>query len=103
MTLEIGLSQTVWKLVPSSKAEEIAQNIKCLLLTAKGTCFFYRDFGVSTELLDKPLNVAQQKFLAEVVRQVNRFEPRAKVRSIRWQGDGADGTLKPIILLEVQT
>lgn len=103
MLREITLEPTTYNLCPSSGYEEIMQNIKCLLLTAKGTCFFYRDFGVSTELLDKPLNVAQQKFLAEVVRQVNRFEPRAKVRRIRWQGDGADGTLKPIILLEVQT
>ncbi|MBQ4495064.1 MAG: hypothetical protein II968_04785 [Selenomonadaceae bacterium] len=40
MTLEIGLSQTTWKLVPTSTAEEIAQCVKCLLLTAKGEVFF---------------------------------------------------------------
>ncbi|MBD3878209.1 MAG: hypothetical protein SR1Q5_00785 [Quinella sp. 1Q5] len=55
------------------------------------------------ELIDKPLNVAQQKFLSEVVRQVAKYESRARVKSIRWQGDGADGILKPVIILEVRT
>ncbi|MBQ3442363.1 MAG: hypothetical protein IJG33_03855 [Selenomonadaceae bacterium] len=48
MTLEVGLNQTAWKLVPSSTAEEIAQCVKCLLLTSAGTVFFLsglRDFN----------------------------------------------------------
>ena len=103
MTLEIGLSQTAWKLVPSSAAEEIAQCVKCLLLTTKGSCFMYRDFGVNTELIDRPINVAKNRFLAEVVKQAAKYEPRAKVKSIRWTGDGPDGILKPTVILEVQT
>lgn len=103
MTIEVGMNQTMWNLIPSSTAEEIAQCVRCILLTAKGSCFMYRSFGVDNELLDKPLNVAQQKFLAEAVRQVQRYEPRAKVKSIRWQGDGADGILKPIILIEIRS
>ncbi|MBR6711941.1 MAG: hypothetical protein IKI76_02990 [Selenomonadaceae bacterium] len=103
MTLEIGLSQTPWKLVPSSKAEEIAQCVKCLLLTAKGTCFFYRDFGVNTELIDKPLPVAKNRFLAEVVKQVAKYESRARVKGVRWITDEAsDGVLAPVVTIELR-
>lgn len=103
MTLEIGLSQTPWKLVPSSKAEEIAQCVKCLLLTSAGTVFFYRDFGISTELIDKPLPVAKNRFLSEVVRQVQKYEPRCKVKSIRWIADEAsDGVLAPVVTIELR-
>lgn len=104
MTLEVGLEPTTWKLVPSSKAEEIAQCVKCLLLTAKGTVFFYRDFGVNTELIDKPLPVAKNRFLAEVVRQVAKYEPRAKVKSIRWeQSNASDGELRPVLSIEIRS
>ncbi|MBD3878208.1 MAG: hypothetical protein SR1Q5_00780 [Quinella sp. 1Q5] len=41
MTIEIGMNQTPWKLIPTTPAEEIAQCIKCLLTTAKGTVFFF--------------------------------------------------------------
>lgn len=103
MTVEVGLEPTTWKLVPTSTAEEIAQCVKCLLLTSAGTVFFYREFGISTELIDRPINVAKNRFLAEVVKQVAKYEPRAKVKSIRWTGDGPDGILKPTVILEVQT
>lgn len=103
MTLEIGLSQTTWKLVPTSTAEEIAQCVKCLLLTSAGTVFFYRDFGISTELIDKPLPVAKNRFLSEVVKQVAKYESRARVKSIRWIADEAsDGVLKPVITIELR-
>ena len=70
------------------------------MLTAKGTCFMYRDFGISTELIDKPVNIVQQKFLREVVQAIGKYEPRCRVRRIRWQGD-VDGFLKPILEVEI--
>lgn len=103
MTLEVGLEPTTWKLVPSSKAEEIAQCVKCLLLTATGTVFGYRDFGISTELIDKPLPVAKNRFLREVVRQVAKYESRARVKGIRWITDEAsDGVLAPVVTIELR-
>ena len=101
MLAEINLAETSWKLIPSSTAEEILQNVKCLLLTAKGTCWNYRDFGIDVELIDKPLPVAKNKFLSEVVRAVAKFEPRAKVKKIRWTGDAAAGQLNPILEVEL--
>lgn len=103
MLAQVTLQQTPWTICPSSGFEEIIQNVRCILLTAKGSCFMYRDFGTDTELIDKPLNVAKNRFLAEVVKQVAKYESRARVKSIRWTGDGPDGILKPTVILEVQT
>lgn len=102
MTYEVDLGGTDWKIVPSTKAEEIIQNVKCLLLTAKGTCFFYRDFGIEVELVDKPLPVAKNKFLAEVVVAIEKYEPRARVKRIKWvRSAAADGVLSPVISIEI--
>ena len=89
---------------PSSGTEEVIQNVKCLLLTALGTVWNYREFGLDVSLIDTPLPVAQQRFIGEVVRTVNRYEPRAKVRKVRWARSAAsDGVLRPVITLEVQS
>ena len=101
MLAQVTLQQTPYKIIPSYGAEEIIQNIRCLLLTATGTVFFYRDFGISTELIDAPINVVRNRFLREVVRQVAKYEPRAKVRRIRWEGEPADGILKPILEVSI--
>lgn len=104
MTYELTLEETTWELCPSSGTEEVLQNVRCLLLTTKGTVWMYRGFGLSCELVDRPINVVQHKFLSEVVKAVQRYEPRAKVKSVRWQQSQAqEGILRPIITLEVLT
>lgn len=103
MTYELDLQSTTWNLVPASTAEEVLQNVKCLLMTAKGTCFMYRDFGVDSSLVDTPLNVAQSRFTAEVARAIAKYEPRARLRQVTWkQSDAADGELKPRVLIEIR-
>ena len=103
MTVEVELGQTTsWKLIPPSTAEEIIQCVRCILATAKGTCWNYRDFGISTELIDKPLPVAKNKFLSEVVRAVGKYEKRARVKKISWvKSDVANGALKPVLTIEI--
>lgn len=102
MRYEVTAEAVSWTICPSSGAEEIIQNVKCLLMTAKGTVFFYREYGLDCELIDKPLPIAQQKFLREVVRMVKQFEPRCEVKRIRWaQSDAADGILKPIVEVDI--
>lgn len=102
MLAQVTLQQTPWKICHLSGSEEIIQNVRCLLLTAKGSCFMYRDFGVNTELIDRPINVAKNRFLAEVVKQVAKYESRARVKGIRWIADEAsDGVLAPVVTIEL--
>ena len=102
MTYELDLEQTTWNLQPQSTAEEIIQCIRCLLATAKGTCFMYRSFGLDASMIDKPINVAKTKFIAEVARAIQTYEPRCRLKSISWQrSEALDGELKPRITIDI--
>lgn len=102
MTYELDLEQTSWNLQPQSAAEEILQNVRCLLATAKGTCWLYREFGIDASMIDKPLNVAKTKFIAEVARVIAKYEPRCRLKRIDWlRSEVLDGQLKPRIIIDI--
>ena len=68
---------------PQSTAEEVIQNVRSILATRKGSVQFDRAFGVSWDMLDKPLPVAKAMMIAAVVEAVQEYEPRAEVRGVR--------------------
>ena len=74
------------KIFPENELEEIYQNVKTILTTAKGSVPLYREFGVDNHILDIPMNVARAKITAAIVKAVNKFEPRVKVRKVTYTG-----------------
>ena len=75
---------------PATVAEEILQNIKCILSTVKFSVPLDRDFGIDISCLDLPLPVAQNMLTLEVVQKVELYEPRVKVDEVTLSltGDG---------------
>lgn len=72
------------KIIPESEIEEILQNIKTILSTYKGTVPLMRDFGIDPNLVDNLQTESfEQKLKNEIVKQIQQFEPRAKVKKIR--------------------
>ncbi len=72
------------KIIPESETEEIHQNIKTILSTIKGTVPLMRDFGIDPNLIDQPQNQAFLQILKnEIVAQIRKYEPRAKVKEIK--------------------
>lgn len=61
---------------------EIAQNVRMILATRRGTCFLDRNFGVRQDMIDDPMPAARAKMIGEVVRKVEYYEPRVKVVSV---------------------
>ncbi|MBQ6296161.1 MAG: GPW/gp25 family protein [Selenomonadaceae bacterium] len=103
MEYTLNLDAKEIKIVPASTTEEILQNVRTIILTQLGTVPMYREFGTDNDLIDTPLNVAQNKFLANIAKAILRFEPRAKLKRIRWlKSDAADGELKPLITVEIK-
>ena len=99
----LDLSAKEIKIVPANVVEEVLQNVRCIVLTTLGSCVMYREFGTDNDLIDTPINVAQNKFLANIAKAILKFEPRAKLKKIRWQrSDAADGILKPLITISIQ-
>ena len=85
-------------LMPSSEAAEIAQNIRTILLTAKGSVPLDREFGMDMSIIDKPLNVVQSRYVAAAAEAISRYEPRVRLKEIIWsESEKLYGELRPIV------
>lgn len=80
----------------------VLQNVAIILNTWKGECPLYRDFGISPEVLHRPINAAKALLQAEIIEAINTYEPRAIVNDITFTVDSAEpDRLIPIVELEV--
>lgn len=86
---------------PSSTAAEILQNVRTILNTRLGTVPLARDFGISWDAVDRPLNVARTIMQGVVTDAIMEFEPRARVEAVTFDGDGMDGVLKPTVIISI--
>ena len=101
MVIDVAATNDEIKIMPSNVLEEIMQNVKMIISTAKETVPLDREFGIRATVLDKPIATAQALLSSEIVAAVNRFEPRAKVKKIIYQGKEKDGILEPTVRIEV--
>jgi len=62
--------------------EEVLQNVRVILDTPKGTLPLDRNFGVDWSIVDLPIPVAFQRLKAEIVKAVEKYEPRAVINEI---------------------
>lgn len=69
---------------PKTEEEEVLQNVKTILATVKGTVPLDREFGVDGKVMDLPISVVQAKITAAIVKAINRFEPRARVKKVTY-------------------
>ena len=80
----------------------VLQNIAVILSTPKGSVPLYRDFGLDWRHLDKPINVAKVLMISEVREAIERWEPRATVKSVSFSVDPAQpGTLIPTVEVDI--
>lgn len=89
---------------PTNEVREILQNVRTILSTRKGSVPLDRDFGLTSEHIDKPLPVAKMLMRSEVIDTVEKYEPRATIVSIDFYEDttvAMDGILKPRIVVQI--
>lgn len=79
---------------------EIIQNVRMILATLQFSCPMDREFAW-TPSLDAPINVAKVKMAAQIVEAIRKYEPRAQVIQVSFQGDGLNGVLKPVVKVRV--
>ena len=83
--------------------DEIVQNVKLILNTPKGSVPLDRDFGIDWSILDRPVNSIIPKLKAQVIKQIHKYEPRARVKKVTVEESHiADGELRIKVLLEVK-
>ena len=85
---------------PATVAEEILQNIKCILSTVKFSVPLDRDFGIDASMVDMPIDVAKAKLVPEIFMAIAKYEPRATVIDISWEGD-IQGILRPKVQVRI--
>lgn len=86
-------------LQPASEMEEIYQNVRTIVTTIKGTVPLDREFGISVDILDAPMN-QQSRLIGEIAEAIEKFEPRTRLRRIEFTGN-ENGELNPTLTLEI--
>ncbi len=86
---------------PATELEEILQNVRTILSTLKKTVPMDREFGISGDIVDLPIATAQAKLTAEIVAAVNKYEPRAAVVSVGYEGEEVEGKVITKVRIKV--
>lgn len=80
---------------------EVLQNVANILSSVVFSCPMNRDFALNADLLDKPMNVAQALLTSRIIAAVKKYEPRAEITKVSYDGSGPDGLLKPTVRVKV--
>ena len=87
---------------PSDVVKEIIQNVRTIFSTMKYTVPLDRLFGLDATVIDKPMPVAIALLQADIIRAVNRYEPRCRVVRVAFDGDVQDvGKLVPRVRIRI--
>lgn len=81
--------------------EEVLQNVRTYLCTPRFSVVLDRTLGIDARVVDRPINKAKAIISADILGGLTRHEPRAKVLSIAFAGDGLDGILTPMVKVRV--
>ena len=85
---------------PATVAEEVIQNVRTIVTTIKYSVPLDREFGIDGGVVDLPINIAKAKLTNEIFRAVRRYEPRAVIESIGFQGEET-GRLIPTVEVSI--
>ena len=84
------------------RVANILQSVRLILSTRRGSVPHYRDYGVSWEHVDRPMNVASAMLCASVKEAVEAYEPRVTVVNVTATADpGNPGRLIPTVEVEI--
>lgn len=82
----------------SDEIYDIKRCLETLYQTPEGTCPLDREFGLNTDFVGMPTDVAENLFAVEITEKTDRYEPRATIKEINF-GFNTDGLLKAEVVL----
>jgi len=80
--------------VGATGIRQLAQEIRTLLATCKGSVPLDRDFGVSWNVIDSPLPEARQLLISEVAAQLEKYIPRIQFKGIEFLDPGIENSVE---------
>lgn len=93
----INLDNTV---ITGTTSNEIIQNINNIITTPQGTVPLDRNFGIDISILDEAINLVPGKLTVELVKKIQLYEPRVKVKEVTFTADEY-GNLIPKVRVEL--
>jgi len=82
---------------------EIAQCIKTIVTTWRGSLFLDRQFGIDSSIIDQPENMVLENLIIDVTEQIEKYEPRADIVIITFdQSQLNEGLIVPIVKFRVK-
>jgi len=81
--------------------DRIKQNIINLLNTNKYEVAYDRVRGMSGKYIDKPLDQAVSLVTAEIYEVINRYEPRASLKSVNYAGIDGNGNIQFKVVVDI--
>jgi hypothetical protein len=91
--------------IGATGVKEIAQNVKTILSTVKGTVPLDRDFGLDPAFIDAPVRAARALFAAQVVQAIKKYEPRVEVVKLIWKetaSNAGEGKVIPGVRIRIK-
>jgi phage baseplate assembly protein W len=80
---------------PETVEVEIAQNVRVILATVRGTQPLDRQLGIAAELVDAPVTRARALLVAEITDALPRQEPRIDVTRVTLSADASGSVVTP--------
>ncbi|EJW16895.1 GPW/gp25 family protein [Paenibacillus alvei] len=80
---------------PATRAEEIEQNVKCIIDTVLGTVPLFRNFGLDTPQ-DVPVPFLESQLAIRVTEAIQECEPRVEVTKVIVK-TGENGKAFPLV------
>ncbi|WP_313891115.1 hypothetical protein [Psychrobacillus sp.] len=81
---------------------EKIRNVKVILTTLEGEVPYDRGFGISLDVLDLPLNEAQDLYTAECLTKIRKYEPDVRVEDVSFTYEESEGKFYPKVVLSYE-
>lgn len=99
-TVEIDLQNRAPLVIGATGFEAIVQNIRIILMTLSFSVPLDRAFAHNARPLDSPAPADTARLAGEIIKAVEKYEPRVKVERLEWiyhdrVGQLQEGTLTP--------
>ena len=66
----------------SGDIADIKRCLECLYQTAEGTCPLDREFGLNTDFVGMPMDVAKSQFAVEIIDKTDRLQAEVVITNV---------------------
>lgn len=103
MELVVDMAKPVAVEIGATGLRGLAQEIRTLLATRKGSVPLDRNFGVDWDYVDLPMPEVMPRMVAEIGGQLEKYVPRIRVKDISFSSNEVvEGNLLPCVTVEIR-